>query len=221
MLSAIKKLIPIDSRLRNHDWSDRYQDSRILLLQNRNALILGYGKIGYHIGKVCHSLGMNVRAIKNCPNDNGEDHVEIFSIDILQKLLEDTQALFVCLPLTENTRGILGAKELSLLPDSACVINVSRGEIIDEKALYNELAKGRICAGLDVWYNYPQSSSEYKDVPPAKHPFEDLDNVIMTPHLAGHTDQSEILRMRHLAKIINKIVRCKYRLPAIKIDNGY
>jgi phosphoglycerate dehydrogenase-like enzyme len=75
--------------------------------------------------------------------------------------------------------------------------------VIEEAALYAELRNGRLQAGLDVWYNYPPDEAARGDAMPANYPFHELDNVVMSPHRAGGSDQTERLRMEGLAELLN------------------
>ncbi|MFQ3619513.1 MAG: 2-hydroxyacid dehydrogenase [Spirochaetales bacterium] len=92
------------------------------------------------------------------------------------------------LPLTEETRGLLGKKELFLLKDKI-LINVGRGEVIDEEALYVALKEGVLkAAGIDTWYSYP-SKGEASHMP-SRFPFQELPNVVLSPHVGGFTPKA-------------------------------
>jgi phosphoglycerate dehydrogenase-like enzyme len=98
------------------------------------------------------------------------------------------------------------AKEITLLPPGALLVNVGRGRIIDQAALYTALKKGALlAAGLDVWYNYPTEPGMRQNTPPADYPFYELDNVVMSPHRGGDSTDSETLRMTHLATLLNAL----------------
>jgi phosphoglycerate dehydrogenase-like enzyme len=122
----------------------------------------------------------------------------------LSDLLPETQALLICLPHTPQTAGLIGARELSLLPPSAIVVNVGRGAVVDEAALYSALSTSNLfAAGLDVWYTYPETEDSRTRTAPSSLPFHELDNVVMSPHRAGATDETDRLRAQHLAKLLN------------------
>ncbi len=218
MMTAAKRINEIDHNFRNSDWSFRYNTDGGILLEGKNVLILGYGTIGKRIDNICSSFEMNVKAIKNNitePSDN------LFKLDKLDNLLSETNILFVCLPLTDKTDNLIGADQLSLLPENSIVINISRGSIINESALYNILKGGKIYAGLDVWYNYPKSVQERKNSPPSEFPFQELKNVVMTPHMAGHSHQTEELRIEHLASLLNKQIDTGLLDNQIDLKRGY
>lgn len=207
MLAVAKDLIPIDRALRKGDWSKRYNTSLATTLAGRKALIVGYGAIGREIAARCFGLGMTVSAVKTGETDQAEPNVKVHPSTALHHLLADADVLFLSLPLTEATEGLIGDRELCLLPDGAIVVNISRGRIVDEEALFKHLGKGRLRAGLDVWYAYPDKENTRKSTRPSAYRFEDLPNVVMTPHLAGHCDRTEHLRARELARLINLAAR--------------
>ena len=97
---------------------------------------------------------------------------------LLDQLLDEADIVTLHVPLTDETRGFMDARRLALMRDGACLVNTSRGQVVDEPALVAELVSGRLRAGLDVFANEP-------DVPPEL--FE-LDNVVMTPHLGTATE---------------------------------
>jgi D-3-phosphoglycerate dehydrogenase / 2-oxoglutarate reductase len=100
----------------------------------------------------------------------------------LDALLAESDFLVVCCPLTEATRGLIGAAQLARMPPHAVLVNVARGAVVDEAALLAALRERRIGgAALDVFATQPLSP---------QHPFFALDNVLLTPHLAGITEAS-------------------------------
>jgi phosphoglycerate dehydrogenase-like enzyme len=231
MLAAARKLIAIDRTFRDNDWRPMYDFDHgtigvkpshgPLLLSGKIALIFGYGAIGRQIARTCSAMGMTVNAIKRRSASKSSDTAKIYGSNDLHRLLPHTQVLFICLPLTPDTKSIIGKKELSLLPDEAIIINIARGPIIDEKALYNELLSGRIRAGLDVWYNYPREEKERTSTSPSQYPFHKLDNVVMTPHLGGHSDETENLRIKELADMLNRASQGEELPNKVDINRGY
>ena len=178
------------------------RSSSEILLGGRRALVLGYGAIGARIARACEGLGMNVRAVRRRPT--GDEAHACSTLDDLDGLLEGTHALLVALPWTGATEGLLGRDRLAKLPGGCCIVNVGRGPIVDEDALYAELASGRLRAGLDVWYHYPKSEQEREQTPPSRHDFGALDNVVLSPHRAGHCENIEEERARHLAMLLGE-----------------
>jgi phosphoglycerate dehydrogenase-like enzyme len=221
MLAAGKTLVPLDRALRARDWRPRYAPERRddLLCAGRTALVLGYGAVGRRVADACRGLGMLVKATRRGGPCTGPD--EVHGPDALESLLPHAHVLFVCLPSTGETDGLLGAAQLARLPDGAVLVNVGRGPIVDEGALYRELVTGRIAAGLDVWYRYPEDEEARADTAPATQPFWDLHNVVLSPHRAGLAAETERLRAEALAEMLNGAARGQTMPHRVDLERGY
>ncbi len=216
-LSVAKQIVVRDRGLRIGDWSPSSSfgeaEYSSIRASGKRALILGFGAIGQRIGQVCEALRMEVRGVRR----SGQFDKTIRPLSELDDLLPDAEALFVALPLTPETRGLLDERRLSLLPSNCIISNIGRGAIFSEEALYQVLASQKILgAGLDVWWNYPKNSEACF---PSRFPFHELSNVVMTPHVGGASDASEEHRSKDLAELIVSIVNGKAR-PA-SIADGY
>ncbi len=203
LLAAAKRIVPSDRALRHHDWTVRYEPYTSSLLGGRTALILGFGAIGRAIARRCSGFDLKLLAVRRQADVALDGEVETHPTAHLGDLLPRADVLFVSLPLTPETEGLLGAEELALLPDHAIVVNIARGPIIDEEALYHELHSGRISAGLDVWYNYPDSEEARTRTQVSRFPFHELDNVVMTPHMAENGRETESFQIAELASMLN------------------
>lgn len=214
-----------DRRLRKNDWRLRYVNPNpSVVLNGKTALILGYGAIGRRVAAACRALGMRVLATKANPNTSSHTPDEVFPPEALEALLPQAAALIVCLPLTENTRGLINARTLALLPKKAVLVNVGRGQIVDEKALYEALSSKRLhAAGLDVWYNYPSDEADQANTPPSAYPFNELDNVVLSPHRGGafNVEDTERMRMQALAELINKAAKNEPLPNRVDLLKGY
>ncbi len=223
-LAAAKSIIPVDTALRSHDWRSRYDGAHTVLLAGKTAVMLGYGAIGSRIARVCNALGMEVHAMRRHVSGTSDADVQIHGPDALGELLAVADALFIALPLTPETMGLLGADEIASLPRSCVLVNIARGEIVEEKALFDALRVKRIAAaGIDVWYRYPQTESERSNTPPSHYPFHELDNVVMSPHRGGafRVEELEQLRMSNLAGTLNAFVRGEPPPHRVDIHLGY
>lgn len=225
LLTAAKFIVPIDRTFRMHDWTARYQPDPALLMDSRTALILGYGAIGQHVARLCRGLGMRVLMTRRHISAEAmvaNEEQGIYPAAKLQQLLPSADALILCVPATPETVGLIGASELALLPRHAVLVNVSRGEVVDEAALYQALRNRMLyAAGLDVWYNYPASSTPSMKLAPSTYPFHDLENVVMSPHRASHGVGSERLRMTHLASLLNAAAGGNEMPGRIDVQAGY
>jgi phosphoglycerate dehydrogenase-like enzyme len=205
LLSAAKLILPFDRLLRQNDWRSRYRPSPARLLAGKTALILGYGAIGRQVAGYCKALGMRVLATRRRPIEEPDGPADqVHPASALADLLPRADALLVCLPHTPATNGLIDRQALALLPQGSILVNVGRGPIVDQSALYIALQNGRLhAAGLDVWYNYPPDEASRSRTSPSDYPFGELDNVVMSPHRAGSTAESNTLRMTHLANLLN------------------
>lgn len=157
------------------------------LLAGKTACVVGAGGIGRDVGRLCAALGMRVVGTRRDPNGDGdgvlpEGFDEVAGPDRLHKLLAESTFVAVCCHWTPETEGLIDAQALAAMPDGAVIVNVARGEVIDEAALADALDRlGG--AALDVYVG------EFDHPPPESlwhHP-----NVLLTPHIsAGAEDRS-------------------------------
>jgi len=223
MLAAAKLVVPLDRALRAQDWTPRYHHpDPTILLEGKTALILGYGAIGQRVAHLCRAFGTKVMAIRRHASAPSPIPGQVYPPDALHRLLPKANVLIICLPQTPETTGLIGERELALLPPGAILVNVGRGPIVDEAALYHAL-RGRTLhsAGLDVWYNYPADEASRPHTPPSAYPFHELDNVVMSPHRAGGSDESGMRRMTHLAALLNAAARGEEMPNQVDLQAGY
>ena len=224
LLAAVKHIIPLHNTLTRGDWSLRYLPSTSGMLYRRQVLILGYGTIGQNIARLLEPSGVHISAIrKSISSVENDGPVHIHPLQDLPTLLPKTDFLIVTLPLTPETRGLISTNEFALLSNRSIVVNVGRGEVIDQHALYAALRSKRIAgAAIDVWYNYPESVEDRLHTFPADEPFHELDNIIMSPHKAGGlaVDDVERERVMALADLLNAIKQ-NTPPPSINLQWGY
>lgn len=223
VLAAAKRLVPHDRALRTGDWSARYTASDSIVLEGASALVLGYGAIGRRVARALHGLGMRVHATRRTAvGETSDEGVLVHPPGHLRSLLPEAQVLVITLPLTEETRGVIGADELAALPPRAVLVNIGRGPIVDERALYEALRDNVLgAAGLDVWYRYPKTDDQQSDCPPSEYPFHELDNVVMSPHRAGSAHDIDVRRMDDLAALLTAIARSDPGLDEVDPARGY
>lgn len=143
--------------------------------------VVGYGDIGRAVASRAQALGMRVLAVKRDPTLSERDRATVDAVytpDRLKEMMPQCDYVVVSAPLTEQTRGLVGAEEIAALRSSAVIVNVGRGPVIDENALVQALSAGAIRgAALDVFDQEPL---------PGGHPFYGLRNVLLSPHCADH-----------------------------------
>lgn len=219
LLSAARHIPLRDRLLRTGDWTGSYHLPS-MILRNKRVLILGRGAISGELEAALRALGMDLRFIRSNPRKGVEDE---FPRERLHELLEESDVLISTLPLSDESRGMIAEKELELLGPRGIVINVGRGRVIDENALYTALAERSIqAAGVDVWYRYPRGEGGGANTLPAGHPFWELENLVMSPHIAGEWPNPEVQRMRlqALARRICDIYLQK-PVPVVDTRRGY
>jgi phosphoglycerate dehydrogenase-like enzyme len=165
------------------------------------AAVLGTGSIGRWIARLLTPFGVACHGLRR---RNGTDSLPegLFTTvgTDLVEVVTGADIVFATLPLTPETRGMIGRDELAKMRGSI-VINVGRGEVIDEEALYEALRDGVLAgAALDTWYQYPDppGSPRY----PSRFPLHELDNVLMSPHLGGYTAAATTASAREVADTV-------------------
>jgi len=152
-------------------------------LPGQTVVVYGMGAIGTEFARLAKALGMRVIGVRRSPRKADDPVDEMYTPDQIDTLLPRAEWLMLCSPLTAETRKLMSARRLALLPKGACVLNVSRGEVIDEAAMIASLQSGHLAgAYLDVFEQEPL---------PAESPLWDLPNVIITPHNSTSSSGNE------------------------------
>jgi phosphoglycerate dehydrogenase-like enzyme len=166
---------------REHRWAHLFGSGLPRDLHGQTAVIVGWGPVGQEIGRLLLAIGLTVVVVRRSAAP--APGVTTVADTQLHEVLPAADWLLLACPLTARTRGLVGAKELALLPPHAGLVNVSRGDVVDEQALIAALQAKQIGgAYLDVYAQEPL---------PADSPLWDLPNVIATPHSAGFSDANE------------------------------
>jgi glyoxylate/hydroxypyruvate reductase len=173
-LYFVKDVHQLNAWKAEHHW-ERYATRR---LAGRRALVIGLGGIGRQVASSFAALGVEVWGLaRNQPAQRPPGVSRTITREQLPQALGELDVLVIACPLTEQTRGMIGAGEIARLRDDAIVVNVGRGPVIDEPALIDALTAGRLAgACLDVFADEPL---------PSESPLWDLDNVIVSPHSAS------------------------------------
>lgn len=209
MLALSRHLLTADRCLRRGRWLSPAQIPDLPLnrgLAGRTVGLVGYGHIGRRIARVAVGMEMTVQAVRRSPEVGHEDVPLQFlgGPGDLPAVLSSSDFVVVCVPLSEHTRGLIGRRELALMRPDAYLINVARGPVVEQRSLYEALQEGRIAgAGLDVWYQDPPAPGQLGL--PAALPFEELANVVLTPHYSGVTDETFRRRASAIAANINRL----------------
>jgi D-3-phosphoglycerate dehydrogenase len=199
MLAINKKIVLADRSIRIGKPKPRSELVGVELKDKKLGLI-GMGHIGSTLANQCRAaFNMMVSGYDPYVSREKASQLGISKVEKLDDMLRDADYVVICVPLTDETANLIGARELGLMRQDAFLINSSRGGIVDETALYDSLSEGRIAgAALDVFLKEPPSPD---------HPLFSLENFIGTPHIAGGTHEAmrrmattcaeEILRVFH------------------------
>ncbi|TAY40676.1 dehydrogenase (plasmid) [Rhizobium ruizarguesonis] len=183
-LALLRRFRAMDRELRQSGWAaGRAQSDTAVDLAGRIIGIVGMGNVGKAILQIAKfGFGLEVVATSRSP-ESVPDGARFLTID---ELVATADIVVLCCPLTPETTGLLNAGRIGRMKPAAILVNVSRGPVIDDAALIEALRDGRIGgAALDVFATQPL---------PLDHPYFGFDNVIVTPHLAGLTEES-MMRM--------------------------
>ncbi len=196
LLSHSRRIGRSERQLRDHGWMTEgdlpYFHFRGPELDGRTLGLIGLGAIGRLVADRARAFGMTVVAFDPFVSEAPEG-VELVELD---ELLERSDVVSIHCPLTPETRGLIGARELELMRAEATLVNTGRAAVVDERPLLEALRQGRIAgAALDVFWEEPLAPD---------HPIRDLDNVTITPHVAGAADD---VKRHHARMILDDIAR--------------
>ncbi len=200
ILALSRSIVSTVLSMRSGKWAkDAY---RGMELKGKTLGVVGFGTIGPRVAELGTAFGMEVVVCSHKPPSIGR------SVS-LQELLAISDIVSLHIPLTQETRGLIGKKELDVMKKSACLINTSRGAVVDEKALTEALKESRISgAALDVYETEPL---------PSDSPLLALPNVITTPHVAAMSPESENRASLMVAEDVDRVLTGQKALREVHI----
>jgi D-3-phosphoglycerate dehydrogenase / 2-oxoglutarate reductase len=183
-------------------------------LEGKTLGVLGFGRIGQQVARRAIGLGMRVIAFDPFVGKERFRELGAERAETIDEVLGASEFLTLHLPLTSETTGILDAKAIARMPDGARVVNAARGELVDEEALLEGLRAGKLAgAALDVFSAEPYTG-----------PLLELDNVVVTPHLAASTEEAQdragvIVAEQVAAALSGELVTNAVNIPAIRAED--
>lgn len=196
MLSLAREIPRADREIRNGNWLKK--ELMGSELSGKYLGIVGLGNIGKRLAKLARGLNMNIIGFDVMPiADDFARDVGLIKADI-DTLLSSADYVSFHVPLTETTHHLVNSKRISTMKKTVYIINTSRGEIIDEDALYNALKEGKIAgAALDVFEKEPAVGNKLATLP----------NVVCTPHIGAQTKEAQTLAANVIGEKIIMILR--------------
>ena len=207
LLTRHVPLARADQDLRQQRWT--YWAGRPTALRtelgSQTIGLLGFGHIAQTVALRAKAFGMRVHVANRSPIEHATVD-QSWTLDGLHDFMGSADTIVVSLPLTDNTQGLVDAGAIAAMKPDAVLMNVGRGPVIEEKALYDALKSHQIGgAVIDTWYQYPTPTQSHCS--PSKYDFSALVNVLMTPHMSGWTAGTVKRRQETLAENIGRLSR--------------
>jgi phosphoglycerate dehydrogenase-like enzyme/ribonuclease HI len=224
LLSLAKNLVNNDQDLRKGKWHGFITKETTIQLHGKNLGIIGLGSIGLEIAKKALSLGMNIYAIKRSlkKEDKLDKKYGLKFLGVheqLEYVVGKSDFVIIAVPLTTKTNNMINDDILRLMKGKY-LINIGRGEVVAEKALYHNLKNKNLAgAAIDTWYQYPDIN--HREILPSKFHFHELSNIIMTPHNAGYSDRAVEENILSVYKNISRIFYEEEPKNKISPNDGY
>ena len=216
MLQWVIGIPRLDAALRRDQWyGSHLSGPRHDELYGKTVGILGYGHIGREVARRARPFGMRVLACSRAARNADEFVERVDVMDRLPALLHESDFVVLALPLEPSTAGVIGRQQLARMKPNAVIINVARGALIDETALFEACRDRRIGgAVIDTWFKYPAQGDTVAE--PSNLPFRELENVIMTPHASGWTEGLRPHRSKMIAANLDRLARGEALVNVVK-----
>ncbi|MFX1427673.1 MAG: NAD(P)-dependent oxidoreductase [Promethearchaeota archaeon] len=210
LLTLMNKTIPHHEWMCEGIWRTGDNDAISIPLRFKRIGFLGYGAINQKIHRFLSGFDVEFSVLrKHWDKQKTQLPTEAnkYEFSQLHDFLEEINILFIGVPLTSMTRRLLKRREFELLGKHGLVVNIARGDIIDEESLYYALKENIITgAAIDVWYDYtPKGDQEGKKYP-FHYPFHTLENIILSPH-RGYSPFSDLLRWDEVIENIKRLAQ--------------
>ena len=217
MYLALSKRLLIEHRKLTAGEFDQFEPNR--RVAGSTCTIFGYGATGEATARLLSSLGVEVLAINRSGESDAADLVDFLGTPgDLEEVLGLSDGLVIAAPLTPETRGLFDRETLSWLPEDAMVINVARGELIDQGDLYEHLREHPdFQAGLEAWWTEPIRHGEFS----LEYPLLDLPNVLGCPHNSAQVPGVREMGVRHAVRNVLPALQSGDHGNVVDPDRGY
>lgn len=225
--SVAKKIHYHDAQLRKGNWNRVSPGGNDVSpfsqsISGQNVVLIGYGAVNRAVHKFLNGFGSKISVVNRSGKvENSSTLSQVYSFDRIVNALDGANVVFIAVPLTQDTKRLFNFDCFQALGKEAILINVARGSVVEEEALFNALAKRQIYgAGIDTWYNYPKPGKGLATPPSSKFPFNELSNLVMSPHRAGYVD-SGFPHLDDVITNINNLYQDKALINRLSVENHY
>jgi phosphoglycerate dehydrogenase-like enzyme len=222
LFSLAKNIVVNDRALRKSDWSYGWGGPHANIeLREKTALLVGLGNIGSEIADRLRPFGIQIIAATRSGKTRTPELVDrVCSIDNAESSIREADFVLLTLPLTPESQNLVDTEFISWMKPTSLLVNISRGPIVDEKALFEALREKRIQgAAIDVWWQYP---SKWRGTgSPSEYPFHELDNVVMSPHRAAYSEEVMSGQVRFAGENILRFIRGQEPENIVDMKRGY
>lgn len=225
LFTALNKVVLHDAWMRSGQWRKGDADASSSGLRGKKIGLLGYGSVNSKVHKFLSGFEVEFAVLRRDWSKMGQGSplrtVQRYNDSQLNYFLSGIDVLMIGVPETDNTRGMIGADELALLGADGYLVNISRGPVVDEVALFNAL-KGKVIAGaaIDVWYDYRPEPDTAGRKYPYTQPFHELDNIVLSPHRAA-SPVFDPARWGEIVETIKQYAAGKPLANVVDLDEGY
>lgn len=226
LLDAAKKITYHDALLRKGNWNrPGLNDNEISpfskTLWHSKTAIIGFGAIGTNIYHMMNGFKCTFKVFNRTVKQTIDDpNISYHVISDVYDELSDVDFVVVSLPLTEDTKALVDKKFLGAMNKNSVLINISRGEVLDEEDLYVALKNKTIAsAAIDTWFNYPNKNSPLA-FPSLNYPYHTLNNVVLSPHRAGFID-SGFPHLDDAIENLNRLANNEDLINIVSSKKGY
>lgn len=225
LLTLMNKVIPHHNWMVEGLWRRGDNHGKSKPLRYRNLGLLGYGAVNQKVHKFLSGFNVNFHICRNSWDRQSEElptSAKKYESNQLREFLREVDTLIVAVPQTPETLGMIGLEELKLLGSNGLLVNIGRGQVINEDALFRVLSEKLIAgAAIDVWYEYQPKPNEENRKYPFHHPFHELDNIVLSPH-RGASPMDDLERWNEVIENITRYAHGRTDfLNIVDLERGY
>ena len=226
LLALMNKIVPHHNWMCEGKWRLGDADAKSIPLRDKRIGLLGYGNVNKEVHRFLSPFDVSFSILrKHWDKDKDFKYptsCQRYELAQLHDFLKEIDILIIAIPLTKETDGLIGKKELELIGKNGLLVSAGRGEVVQEKSLYEALTNNVItAASIDVWYDYRPEPDEKGRKFPTQFPFYELDNVVLSPHRAA-SPFDDLKRWDEVVENITRLVNGEKKfLNEVNVEKGY